>query len=141
MKLNELKRGMRITLRQKDVEVIDAITDGKVYLIDGAVIKPTDDLKNEIGAAFDIIRVEDLDNRGNYHEIYTREEPKFWVKPKGMFLGPGKILGRSIKSGYWETADGMCTDEYKIEFTKNELEKYGVDEKHFDLVPVITLLK
>ena len=136
MELKDLKRGMRITLGNSTTEIIDKISviPPKVYPVCDKSYYGNfkDDLTN-IYNEFDIVKVEDLDFEGKYYTIWEREEPKFYIKPKGMDMRSGVCMNLNIETNKWFSCFSDGEDKYfKSQFTIEEMIELGLDPDNFD---------
>lgn len=138
MELKDLKRGMRVTFRNGDVRVIDYSVydfDGyyKIICIINMVTTGFTLKMNNIYSYYDIVEIEDLSGKGDYYTIWKREEPKFYIKPKGMDMRSGVCMNLNIETNKWFSCFSDGEDKYfKSQFTIEEMIELGLDPDNFD---------
>lgn len=132
MNMKEIKRGMRITF------VNGTVVIAKEFSEDGTLITPVTNqvfpkkdctIKERRG--WEVALVEDLDDYGEYYEIYRRKAPReYYFTPKEMTMDYDEVLCIE-KSGKWGlTFKGDFTTENT--FTLEEFAELGLDANNFD---------
>lgn len=131
MNINELKRGMKITFRNGFEYIVKSYDGRTLRFFDGSSCSDFNlDLSHRHDREGDIVKVEDLDENGNYQEIYKRATNKYHLKPVGINL-VGDVFVYNTITNKWFNGPREEYGNYRTKFTFREMEELGVEVKYF----------